>query len=428
MSVQDVDVVVAGAGLAGATLAVALAQAGLRVAAVDAQAPGEGGGDGRASAISFAPFRVWRALGIAGRLSAVQPIAGIVVTDGRAGSPAPRLPSPAWIGFDAGDLGTADAGEPLGFMVENRDARAALGTALAEAGVTLIAPDRVETATPGPASIAVRLGSGRTLRAALVAAADGRDSRLRLAAGVGVTGWPYEQAALVATVAHDTPHEGIARQIFLPSGPLAVLPLPGNRSSLVWTETPERAATLKRLPAAAFEALLLRRLGAGLGAVRLEGERWTHPLAVQLAERHTADRLALVGDAACSIHPLAGQGLNLGIKDAAALAEVVADAFRIGEDVGAPAVLDRYARRRRFDAAALAAGTDALRRLYAESDPVIAGARSVGIAIANRVGPLRRLFAREAGGATGDPPRLVRERQGAFSKPRPARGGAPAPS
>lgn len=408
MTRPDVDVVVAGAGLAGATLALALAQGGLWVAAVDAQEPDAPTHDGRASAISYAPFRVWRALGVADRLAAAQPIVGIVVSESQAPGAAPRAPSPAWIGFDAAELTGDDAGEPLGWMVENRHARAALAAALSEARVETITPDTVERVEPGAAGVQVRLASGRTLKATVVAAADGRGSRLREAAGIGVAGWPYPQAALVATIAHALPHGGIARQVFLPSGPIALLPLTGDRSSLVWTETTERASALARLPAAAFESLLKRRVGESLGALSLDGRRWTHPLAVQVAEAHTAERLALVGDAACSIHPLAGQGLNLGLKDAAALAQVVVDAARLGEDIGSAAVLDRYARLRRFDAAALAAGTDVLSRVYAEPDRLVGAARGLGVGLANRWGPARRLFMREAGGATGAPPRLLR--------------------
>jgi 2-octaprenyl-6-methoxyphenol hydroxylase len=411
MGANDFDVVVAGAGLAGATLAVALARGGLRVALVDPQpfeAQTAAAFDGRASAISYAPFRIWRTLGVAERLAEAQPINGMVVTEGAPSSAAPRLPSPAWIGFELSDLDGVDAGEPLGWMIENRHARAALAEAVAEAGVTVIAPATVESVEPDAAGATVRLAGGAPLRAALVAAADGRDSALRRAAGIDVTGWDYEQSALVATVSHERPHEGVARQVFLPSGPLAVLPLTGNRSSLVWTEAPERAKALASVAPEAFASLLLRRIGGALGAVTLEGPRWTHALRLQLAEQHVGERLALVGDAACSVHPLAGQGLNLGLKDAAALAETLVDAARLGEDIGLAAVLHRYARRRRFDAATLAAATDGLRRIYAERNPSVRAVRGAGVALANGFGPARRFFAREAGGAAGAAPRLLR--------------------
>jgi 2-octaprenyl-6-methoxyphenol hydroxylase len=406
MGAQQADVVVAGGGLAGATAALALAAEGLDVVLVDAASPAATGAapDGRASAISYAPFRLWRSLGIADRLEAMQPIAGIVVTEGAAASPAPALPSPAWIGFDADELQDGDAGEPLGWMVENAHAQAAVAATLAASSVQVVAPAAVESVNPGAAASVVHLRDGEAIRAPLVVAADGRDSALRTQAGIDALGWNYGQTAVVATVSHPEPHDGIARQVFLPSGPLAILPLTGNRSSLVWTETPDRTEALVRVPSEAFESLLLRRAGDSLGPMRLESRRWTHPLKLQVAERRTAERLALLGDAACSIHPLAGQGLNLGLKDAAALADVIGEAFRIGEDIGTVAVLDRYARLRRFDAAGAALSTDLLGRAYAERDPVFSLARSAGVAAVSRIGPLRRFLMRESGGATGAPP------------------------
>lgn len=407
MPVERFDVVVAGGGLAGTTAALALAAEGLEVALVDAQPPEARAPDGRASAVAFAPYRVWRALGVAERLEAVQSIAGMAVTEGEAAGAAPRVASPAWIGFDAGELAGSDAGEPLGWMVENRHAQAALAATLAHSTVRVRAPARVAAVEPDVGGCAVRLDDGTVLRAALAVAADGRDSPLRRRAGIDVVGWDYRRSAVVATVAHTEAHEGVARQVFLPAGPLAVLPLPGRRSSLVWTETPERAEALTRLPAEAFEALLLRRVGEALGPFRLESPRWNHPLRLQLAERRTAPRLALIGDAAASLHPLAGQGLNLGLKDAAALAEVLGEALRLGEDVGSAPVLDRYARRRGFDSAATALGTDALGRVYGERGAGWSALRAAGVTAAGRIGPLRRFFMREAGGATGSPPRSL---------------------
>ncbi len=395
------DVIVVGAGLAGATLALALAQGGLEVALVDREVPGAAIVDGRASFVAYAPWRMWRTLGVAERIAQSQAISGIVVGEGATGA-APRLPAPAWIGFAPEAV---EAGEPLGWMVENAHARAALAAALADSTVQLIAPEGVEGFTAGPDGATVQLASGGQRRAAVLVGADGARSGVRRAAGIGVTGRDYRQTGLVATVAHTRPHGGVARQVFLPSGPLAALPLTGDRSSLVWSETLDRAAALKTMPAEAFCALLARRFGDELGAFTLITERWTHPLSLQVAERRTAGRVALVGDAAIAIHPLAGQGLNLGLKDAAALAETLVDAARLGEDLGSAAVLDRYARLRGFDAAAFAVGTDALKAIYAAP---LGPFRGAGVALANGSGVVRRLLTREAGGAAGEPPRLLR--------------------
>ena len=416
MSSPDFDVVIAGTGMAGATLALALAQAGLKVAAVDAApldarlAPSF---DGRASAIAWSNMNSWRALGVGEALTAeAQPIGSILVTDGRDPGAGARASTPGFLRFGAEERGDGDPG-PLGWMVENRRVRAVLAQALIAAGVESFAPATVDGVAFGGREAVVRLADGRTLSTTLVAGADGRGSGVRRAAGIGVNGWDYPQAGVVATVSLDQPHEGIAHEIFLPGGPLAVLPLTAgpdgcDRASLVWTEKAARAGALADASIPAFEAHLTRRFGEALGSPRLIGPRFTYPLGLQIAETMVGPRLALVGDAAHAIHPIAGQGLNMGLKDAAALAEVVVDARRIGEDWGVMLTLDRYARWRRFDAAALALATDVFTRLFSNDDPLARLVRGAGLSVVGRLASAKRLFVREAGGALGELPRLMR--------------------
>jgi 2-octaprenyl-6-methoxyphenol hydroxylase len=406
------DIVVAGAGMTGATAALALASAGFRVALVDPQpferqlAPSF---DGRASAIAYSSFRMLTALGVGARLEPdACRIEQILVTDGRSPGAAARATAPFHLRFAAAEIAGRSGGEPLGYMVENRRIRAALAAQLGASSVALITPARVESVEAGPASATVRLSGGRVLETQTVIGAEGRDSGVRTGAGMGVVGWRYGQSGIVATVRHERPHGGVAHEHFLPGGPFAILPLTDDRSSLVWTEPVRRAQALAAASPDAFEAHLRRRFGEFLGEVRVEGPRFSYPLSLQLAERWTAPRIALLGDAAHAIHPIAGQGLNLGLKDAAALAEVLADAARLGEDVGAQAVLERYAAWRRFDTVALAAATDVFTRLFSNDNPLLRAVRGAGVATVNRIGPARRFFMAEAGGAVGDMPRLLR--------------------
>jgi 2-octaprenyl-6-methoxyphenol hydroxylase len=406
------DVVIAGGGMTGGTLALALAQAGLGVALCDGQplkARLEPTFDGRASAIAAASFRQFRALGIAGELEKVaQPIRTILVTDGPSPGASAPAPAPVFLRFVADDLGHETPGEPMGWMVENRHIRAALAKAIKAGGITTFAPAFVEEVEHDAKEARVRLRDGKVLVAPLVVGAEGRRSTVRTAAGIDTYGWEYKQSGVVATVALERDHEGVAHEYFLPGGPLAILPLTGQRASLVWTEEKSRARALIDASPEAFEAHLHRRFGAFLGRPRVVGERMGFPLSLQMAERMTGPRIALIGDAAHAIHPVAGQGLNLGLKDAAALAEVIVEARRLGEDFGSELVLDRYARWRRFDAAALAAATDVFTRLFSNDDPVARLVRGAGIALVNRLAPARRLFVREAAGLLGDTPKLLR--------------------
>jgi 2-octaprenyl-6-methoxyphenol hydroxylase len=409
----DADVIIAGAGMAGATLGVALAQAGLKPILIDpvafsAQlAPSF---DGRSSAIAYAAFRQWRALGLAPLLEPhAERIERILVTDGRLPGPlAKGGPGPFFLRFDAEEIAERSNGEPLGYMLENRHTRAGLAQAVQAAGIEVIAPVGVVGASVDARAATVRLADGRTLRAPLVVGAEGRGSVIRKAAGIGALGWDYRQTGVVATVRLERPHGGVAHEFFLPSGPFAILPLSDQRASLVWTESGPRAAALKAARPEVFHAHLQRRIGEHLGKASVEGQVFTYPLSLQIAERFYGPRVALLGDAAHGVHPIAGQGLNLGLKGAAALAQTLVEAARLGEDIGAEAVLARYAAWRRFDTVTLSAGMDAFVRLFSNDNPLLRLARGVGMSAVNRVGPARRFFMQEAGGAVGDLPRLLK--------------------
>ena len=398
--------------MAGATLALALKSGGLEPVLVDPLpfetqiAPSF---DGRASAIAFSCFRQWRAVGAAELIEPhTQRIEQILVTDGRSPGAAPGLKLGAYLRFDAAEIADRVAGEPLGYMVENRHTRAGLARAVGAAGITVLAPARVERAEIDGGGVQVVLDDGRSLRASLLVGSDGRASTVRRLAGIEVVGWPYREAGVVATVKLERSHHGVAHEHFLPSGPFAVLPLSEDRASLVWTEKADRGRALAQARPEVFHAHLQRRFGDFVGRVEANGPRFVYPLALELAETMTAPRIALLGDAAHGVHPIAGQGLNLGLKDCAALAEVLVDAARLGEDIGAETVLERYARWRRSDNVALAAATDAFNRLFSNNIPLVRLARDAGMALVNQIGPARRFFMQEAGGAVGDLPRLLR--------------------
>ena len=344
----DADVIIAGAGMAGATLALALSHAGLKAILVDPQpfdaqlAPSF---DGRASAIAFASFRQWRVLGVAQRLEKdAGPMDEILVTDGRSPGAGAENALPVFMRFDSREIADRSDGEPLGWMIENRRIRAALAEAVTEAGITVLAPAAVAGIEADAVSARARLADGRVLTAPLIVGAEGKKSVVREGAGINTIGWDYPQSGVVATVRMAEPHGNVAHEYFLPGGPFAILPLTENRASLVWTEPRRRAEALRTASDMAFMAHLSRRFGDFLGGLEVLGPRFVYPLSLTLAERMAGTRVALLGDAAHAVHPIAGQGLNLGLKDAAALAEVLADAIRIGEDIGSDAVLERYAR------------------------------------------------------------------------------------
>ncbi len=406
------DVIIAGAGMAGATLALALRRAGLEPVLVDPQpfdAQTAPAFDGRASAIAFSCFRQWRAIGAGEAIAPhAQRIEQILVTDGRGPGAAPGLQLSAFLRFEAAEIADRSEGEPLGYMVENRHIRSGLARAVTDAGINVLSPARVSAIEVQAGGARAILADGRVLSAPLIVGCDGRNSQVRAAAGIGVVGWPYAEHGVVATVDLERPHNGVAYEHFLPAGPFAVLPLTGNRASLVWTEQAHRAKALMGMSPEAFGSVLNRRFGDFLGRAEAKGPRFAYPLGLQLSEAMTAPRIALLGDSTHAVHPIAGQGLNLGLKDCAALAEVLAEAARLGEDIGSGAVLERYARWRRTDNIAVAAATDAFNRLFSNDNPLVRLARGAGMAAVNRMGPARRFFMQEAGGAAGDLPRLLR--------------------
>jgi 2-octaprenyl-6-methoxyphenol hydroxylase len=400
-----VDILISGGGMVGLPLGLALAQGGFKTLVVDAAPPAtvlEPAFDGRVSALAYASVRMLRALGVWDGLAPhAQPIREILVTDGQTSKPA----SPFSLHFDAQEVGA----QALGHIAENRHIRAALyGVLDACANLELKAPAAVASVTTQAGGALVRLADGEEISAALVIAADGRESALRSQMGMQIVGWSYPQTGIVATVEHEKPHNGVAYEHFLPSGPFAILPMTGNRSSLVWTEAKAKAPGLLALDEEGFNAELARRFGSHLGATKAAGPRWSYPLSFHLARDFVRSRFALAGDCAHGIHPIAGQGLNLGLKDAAALAEVLLDAARLGRDIGALDTLKRYERWRRFDSFALAASTDALNRLFSNDIAPLRHLRDLGLGIVDAIGPARRFFMRHAGGDIGKLPRLMK--------------------
>ena len=418
----DADVILSGGGLVGQTLALALDQAGLSVAVIDASKPSDTlapAFDGRAFAIAFASYRMWRALGLGDQLDEVaQPIEQIMVTDGKWG----RGPSLLHLHFDGGELGapassrqTDGAGkmpavrDAMGFMLEARHVRMALDSGVrARPSIKMIQPMSVGAIERDPAGATVTLADGRKLRAPLLVGTDGRRSFVRGAVGIRTIGWDYPVTAIVATIMHEKPHDAVAHEFFLPNGPFAILPLKGNRSNIVWAEPRAAAEALLKMNERDFLAELTKRFGTFLGELSLEGPRFGYPLSLQMAERMIDQRVCLAGDSAHGIHPLAGQGLNLGLKDCAALAECIADGVALGLDPGDVSILERYQRWRRFDNVTMALGMEFFDKLFSNDIKPLRAARTLGLAAVNAVGPARRFFMKYAGGGAGDLPKLLR--------------------
>lgn len=426
---RDAEVLVAGGGMVGLAFAVALAEAGLEVVVVDHMDPAlfrEEAFDGRSSAIARGSQQALEVLGLwQGMLPAAAPILDIRISDGRLGSLQRGGASALHLHFASEDVAEDPAAaRPLGYIVENiAIRRAGLDRVRTLSNLDFRAPAQLAEVTRRQAGVEARLADGAVIKARLLVAADGRRSAQREAAGIKVMEVDYGQTAIVATVAHSRPHHGVAHEHFLPSGPFALLPMtdaPGerkegekgetvHRSSLVWTEKRRLVPAMMALDEAAFAAELQRRFGDSLGRLSLwGGRRWSYPLSLLHAERYIDTRLALIGDAAHGIHPIAGQGLNLGLRDVAALAECIVDARRLGLDIGSATVLERYQRWRRFDNMALIAATDSLNRLFSNDLPPVRLLRDLGLAAVNRVPPLKRFFMRHAMGLVGDLPRLVK--------------------
>ncbi len=403
MTRSKIDVLIAGGGFAGLTLAIALRQGlgpSFSVTVADPTLGASRGEDERASAIVAAARRLFETIGVWQAVAAeAQPILDMVVTDSRLGDAV----RPTFLTF----AGEVEPDEPFAHMIENRLLVDALAAKAREVGVTL-QPAAVTTFARDGDRVTAVLTDGVELNARLLVAADGARSTIRTAAGIATHGWSYGQSAIVINVAHERDHEGRAEEHFLPAGPFAILPLKGRRSSIVWTETTTEAARIVALPEDAFHAELEQRFKLRLGDIRVIGTRRVHPLGFFVARAFVADRIALDGDAAHVIHPIAGQGLNMGLKDVAALAEVIVDAARLGLDPGAADVLERYQRWRRFDTMAMGLATDGLNRLFSNRSDVLRAVRDVGLGLVDRLPGLKRLFIREAAGLAGEVPKLLR--------------------
>lgn len=402
MSVQG-SIVIGGGAFAGLALALALRQGlgpEIPVVVADPALGTRPSRDPRATAIVAACRRLFEAIGAWDAVRGeAQPILDMVVTD----SKLEDATRPAFLNF-AGDVAP---GEPFAHMVENRRLIDALVARAEAEGIDLRATT-VASYDARSEGIDVTLGDGSVIAASLLVAADGARSKLRERAGIATNGWEYDQSGIVVTVGHERDHEGRAEEHFLPAGPFAILPLSGKRSSLVWTERRTEAARIVALSDEDFHAELERRFGLHLGEVKALDKPRAFPLSYFVARSFIAERLALVGDAAHVIHPIAGQGLNMGLKDVAALAEVVVDAARLGMDLGGADVLERYQRWRRFDTMAMGVATNSLNFLFSNQSTLLRTVRDIGLGLVDRTPPLKNLFIRQAAGLTGEVPRLLK--------------------
>jgi len=400
------DVLIAGGGFAGLALACALRQSlgpSFRVAVADpafACPPS----DARASAIAAGARRLFETIGVwAAVADDTQPILDMVITDSKLDDAV----RPTFLTFG----GEIAPGEPFAHMVENTPLLAALVERAAQGGVVLLPTSLKEFSSRSPSAhrrVTAELGNGQVHATRLLVAADGAHSRVRAGAGITCTSWAYPQSAIVTTVAHERPHHGRAEEHFLPAGPFAILPLKGLRSSIVWTEEASEAQRIVALPDDAFHAELEARFGLHLGEIVAVGPRRAFPIGLAIARAFVAERVALIGDAAHVIHPIAGQGLNLGLRDAAALAECITDAARLGLDPGGPDVLSRYQRWRRFDTVAMGITTDGLNRLFSNRSDVLRLVRDIGLGMVDRLPRLKDSFIHQAAGLAGEVPKLLR--------------------
>ena len=421
MTTKTSDLVIAGAGFAGLALAIALVEAlgpEFRVTVADPALRNEQSRDPRASAIAAAARRLFEAIGVWQQVEAqAQPMLDMVVTDSKVDDAV----RPTFLTFE----GEVQPGEAFAHMIENRllvDALVAkaktLGIDLRAAPVSSFSypsdphsnppPERGRNVEGGISRVDVRFADGGEVSARLLVGADGARSQIREQAGIATHGWSYGQSAIVCTVAHERPHNGRAEEHFLPPGPFAILPLTGNRASIVWTERTADAERYVAMSDAEFHDELEKRFGLHLGEISVVGPRRAFPLGLYTARTFIAERIALIGDAAHVIHPIAGQGLNMGLRDVAALAEAVTDAARLGLDIGGAQVLERYQRWRRFDTAMMGVATDGLNRLFSNRSDVLRLARDIGLGVVERMPPLKRMFIREAAGFTGEVPKLLK--------------------
>ena len=402
MSAQQ-GIVIGGGAFAGLALALALRQglgADVPIIVADPALGVRPSRDPRATAIVAACRRLFDAIGIWDQVaSQAQPILDMVVTD----SKLEDATRPVFLTF----AGHVEPGEPFAHMVENRHLIDALVERAASEGVDLRSLPVTDFVSRGD-RIDVTLADGSTIGASLLVAADGARSKLRERAAIATHGWEYDQSGIVVTVGHERDHRGRAEEHFLPSGPFAILPLTGNRSSLVWTERRTEAARIVALDAEQFHDELERRFGLHLGEVKVLDKARAFPLGYFVARSFIGKRLALIGDAAHVIHPIAGQGLNLGLKDVAALAEVVVDAARLGIDIGQADVLEHYQRWRRFDTMAMGLATNSLNFLFSNESTLLRTVRDIGLGLVDRMPPLKGMFIRQAAGLAGEVPRLLK--------------------
>jgi 2-octaprenyl-6-methoxyphenol hydroxylase len=402
MSAQR-SIVICGGAFAGLALALALRQGlgpDIPVIVADPALATRPSRDPRATAIVAACRRLFEAIGIWGQVAdGAQPILDMVVTD----SKLQDATRPVFLTF----AGNVEPGEPFAHMVENRHLIDALAVRAEAAGVDLRALP-VSTFEARAEGVDVTLADGAVIKASLLVAADGARSKLRERAGIATHGWEYNQSGIVVTVGHERDHQGRAEEHFLPAGPFAILPLKGNRSSLVWTESRKEASRIVALSDDEFHGELEQRFGLHLGEIKALDKPRAFPLGYFVARSFIAERLALIGDAAHVIHPIAGQGLNMGLKDVAALAEVVVDAARLGIDIGQADVLDRYQRWRRFDTMAMGLATNSLNFLFSNESTLLRTVRDIGLGLVDRTPPLKSLFIRQAAGLSGEVPRLLK--------------------
>ena len=403
---HDCDIAIVGGGLNGPALALAAAQVGLRVIVLDATShkPRKNAKfDGRAYALALASKRLLAAVGVWENVAQdAEPMLNIRVSDGRAGVGA----SPFFMDFDHAELEEG----PMGYMVEDRHLRYALQAAMQTSPlIEYRLATRVTGQSTGPEGVTLSLANNQKITTRLLVGADGRQSGTAARAGITYTGWQYGQTALVCAVEHDRPHGGVAHQFFMPAGPMAVLPLSARRSTVVWSEKTDSAVVIKTLDDAAFLDVLRPRFGDFLGNIAPTGGRFSYPLGMMIAKSYIAPNVALIGDAAHGVHPIAGQGLNAGLRDVAALIQVLSEAKQRGEDFASQPVLARYQLWRRFDATALAVTTDGFNRLFSNDNPILRLGRDLGMGMINAMPKVRRGILREAAGLTGDLPDLMRE-------------------
>jgi 2-octaprenyl-6-methoxyphenol hydroxylase len=400
----DSDILIVGGGLNGPALALALAARGFSVTVIDAlpeELRRNAAFDGRAYALALASKRLLGRIGVWQRVeSRSQPMVEIKASDGRAGDG----PAPFFLHFDSAEIEDG----PMGFMLEDRFLRRGFLQAMQESTGINQVEDWVLAQEIDASGVTVTLASGGSLRGRLLVGCDGRASGTALRAGIKRSGWDYGQTALVCAIEHEKPHHGIAHQFFMASGPLAILPLPGNVSSIVWSETHDNAAAISGLSDADYIEVLRPRFGDFLGDITLKGKRFSYPLNLTIANAFVSERLALIGDAAHGMHPIAGQGLNAGLRDVGALADVLRHARRRGEDFATASVLARYQQWRRFDTSTLAMATDLTNKLFSNDNPLLRTARDVGMGAVNAMPGLRRSFMREAAGLTGELPELMK--------------------